>query len=282
ADDLVERLKDGWTQTYFQQGQTLFHAAMQKLENSMQSVREQHEGTEAWMKAPNGKPTNLAENQWLAVRTPEFKQWFGDWSLPAIMEGTPVASVTTQGIPKSGAKLRDLASQWLQQNPIAPIDAITVDGVLRVEVTQTGIQDSFGHTIYTNKLAALHAVQSVIQNGAYLGHMADLEGKAIENYYFSAPVEIDGTRKIVFARVREVEGNPASFYVHEVFTEDEIEKADELTSLLSRRNPLGMQTHAAASRKKGNPSDLYRSIIRNALDVNTASKAVDANGEPPP
>jgi hypothetical protein len=32
-----------------------------------------------FMKAPNGKPTNLNERQWLQVRTKAFKDWFGDW-----------------------------------------------------------------------------------------------------------------------------------------------------------------------------------------------------------
>lgn len=32
-----------------------------------------------FMKAPNGKPTNLTERQWLQVRTKAFKEWFGDW-----------------------------------------------------------------------------------------------------------------------------------------------------------------------------------------------------------
>ena len=32
-----------------------------------------------WMKAPNGKPTKLMERQWVQVRTPSFKKWFGDW-----------------------------------------------------------------------------------------------------------------------------------------------------------------------------------------------------------
>ena len=44
-----------------------------------EAVRKQYEGTEQWMKAPNGKPTNLTEDQWVAVRTPAFKSWFGDW-----------------------------------------------------------------------------------------------------------------------------------------------------------------------------------------------------------
>jgi len=32
-----------------------------------------------YMKAPNGKPTNLNELQWAQVRTQSFKNWFGDW-----------------------------------------------------------------------------------------------------------------------------------------------------------------------------------------------------------
>ena len=32
-----------------------------------------------WMRATNGKPTNLTERQWMQVRTPSFKRWFGDW-----------------------------------------------------------------------------------------------------------------------------------------------------------------------------------------------------------
>ena len=32
-----------------------------------------------WLKAPNGKDTNLTERQWIDVRTSRFKSWFGDW-----------------------------------------------------------------------------------------------------------------------------------------------------------------------------------------------------------
>lgn len=44
-----------------------------------EAVRKQHEGKATWMKAPNGNDTNLNEQQWLQVRTPAFKEWFGDW-----------------------------------------------------------------------------------------------------------------------------------------------------------------------------------------------------------
>lgn len=33
----------------------------------------------SYMKAPNGKKTNLTDKQWVQVRTKTFKNWFGDW-----------------------------------------------------------------------------------------------------------------------------------------------------------------------------------------------------------
>ena len=54
-------------------------AAQQDAQQHMQAVRAKYQGTDQWLKAPNGQPTKLNERQWLQVRTPEFKQWFGDW-----------------------------------------------------------------------------------------------------------------------------------------------------------------------------------------------------------
>jgi hypothetical protein len=48
-------------------------------EESIDKVRKQYENSDQWMKAPNGQSTNLNERQWLQVRTPEFKAWFGNW-----------------------------------------------------------------------------------------------------------------------------------------------------------------------------------------------------------
>ena len=53
--------------------------AQREIESQKEVVRKQYAGTEHWMKAPNGENTNLTEDQWLAVRTPAFKAWFGDW-----------------------------------------------------------------------------------------------------------------------------------------------------------------------------------------------------------
>ena len=44
-----------------------------------EAIKKEAVAAGTFMKAPNGKETNLTEDQWLAVRTAAFKSWFGDW-----------------------------------------------------------------------------------------------------------------------------------------------------------------------------------------------------------
>ena len=44
-----------------------------------QQIIDQAKQNGTYMKAPNGKPTNLTATQWVKVRTQAFKNWFGDW-----------------------------------------------------------------------------------------------------------------------------------------------------------------------------------------------------------
>lgn len=50
-----------------------------RITPEMESIREKAKKDGTFMKAPNGQPTNLTEEQWLMVRTKGFKEWFGDW-----------------------------------------------------------------------------------------------------------------------------------------------------------------------------------------------------------
>lgn len=57
-------------------------AATTGLQYSMgnrQAIIDKAKADGTYLKAPNGQPTKLTEDQWTAVRTPEFKNWFGDW-----------------------------------------------------------------------------------------------------------------------------------------------------------------------------------------------------------
>lgn len=48
-------------------------------EDEANSIVEKAKADGTFMKAPNGKPSNLYERQWAQVRTTSFKNWFGDW-----------------------------------------------------------------------------------------------------------------------------------------------------------------------------------------------------------
>jgi hypothetical protein len=49
----------------------------------MIDIKKEAESNGTFMKAPNGKASNLNESQWTQVRTEAFKKWFGDWESAA-------------------------------------------------------------------------------------------------------------------------------------------------------------------------------------------------------
>lgn len=49
------------------------------IQTELNIIKQKAIANGTFMKAPNGKPTNLTERQWLQVRTKNFKKWFGDW-----------------------------------------------------------------------------------------------------------------------------------------------------------------------------------------------------------
>ena len=65
---------------------SLANGAQHSLEDARASTAEERASIEkeakangTWLKAPNGKDTKLTPEQWVAVRTKAFKEWFGDW-----------------------------------------------------------------------------------------------------------------------------------------------------------------------------------------------------------
>lgn len=71
----IKRTKDGKYEVTVSEPQE----TLESIEKEMQSIKDAAEKNGTFMKAPNGKDTNLTERQWLQVRTKNFKNWFGDW-----------------------------------------------------------------------------------------------------------------------------------------------------------------------------------------------------------
>lgn len=84
TEDILSNLRDAWQGAFFEN--LVRHNIDSMLKDKSAPLARQHEavvekyrGTPQWMKAPNGQPTKLTEQQWIQVRTPSFKAWFGDW-----------------------------------------------------------------------------------------------------------------------------------------------------------------------------------------------------------
>jgi len=108
--------------------------------------------------------------------------------------------------------------------------------------------------------------------------------KSIENYYFDMPKKIDRERKIVFMRAGEIDRKDTcvSFFDHEVFAGDEMEKSDGLVRLFASRGsvPRPMQHSGTVNKKTTSASGFLRILLRDALIVFVGSKTADENGGP--
>lgn len=103
------------------------------------------------------------------------------------------------------------------------------------------------------------AIKSVLEKGVYIGYEKDFNGENIDNHYFAGKVQYGDEDKIIFCRVRETAGDTNRFYVHEVFTDEEIkEEADNAV------------TNVGLPLLIGKP--LYKFILQDVLNVKKNSK----------
>lgn len=218
----------------------------QEGERSLESVPEQETQTEE------------SSGEEVAVGRDEEKLFN---QAKAILEGPPVARVSKKDVPIIDGKIIQSAVDWMKKNPQS--DAQTLIGAIRI--SPDDIDVSFSHTHYPNKLAVLPKLSEILERAAYIGNARDWIRENADNHYFAAPVEIDGEPKIVFIRVISEAGVPSRLHVHEIFTEEEIEKVG---AIYPSQLPLnrGMQPSPSVE-ARGSMSDLYRSLIKGVLDV---------------
>lgn len=138
-------------------------------------------------------------------------------------DGLPQVAALPAGVIRGRTKKEaiEAAKEWVARNAAAPVKTLIGD----VIVNAACIKNSFGHGFSQAKLDAVPAIVPTLENGAYLGALPDKDGKPITNHYFTGRVKLGADEKVIFARVRKAEGDQNRFYVHEIFTEDEIKKA---------------------------------------------------------
>ena len=233
-----------------------------EVETQKETVRKQYTGTAHWMKAPNGEPTNLTEDQWLAVRTPAFKAWFGDWEIANALEfalhGKPVTSLTGREFQSDGVKLTDKVPQWYQAN-FGGVANHPELGAVKLDLE--GVKDSMGHGMGREKAAAYAAVPYIIEHGVVYDRQTNWKQRGYDTSVIVAPIKFAGQDYIGEVVVKRLP-NRQGFYLHEVEIQKKLESAFKTPT-------------------KGGAPQASKLIIVEHLDkVKNCSKIIDENGEP--
>lgn len=238
-----------------------------EAQKQYEEVKSKYMGTPLWMKAPNGKPTNLTEEQWVRVRTPNFKRWFGDWEKEAwakaamdFLERTaPVANLTGQEFQKDGVKLTEKVPAYFKSiGNVAHNDELG-DVVLDLK----GVEDSIAHGVGRLKSAAFMAVPDVIEKGFIFNREENWKERGWNTAVIVAPIKLGEDDYVCEVVVKKVRGQQR-FYLHEV----EIKKTLD-----------GVFKSVA---NNGNASQVSKLILgKHLAEVKgNVSKVVDENGEP--
>jgi hypothetical protein len=226
-----------------------------------------------WMKAPNGKDTKLTETQWVQVRTPLFKEWFGDWEAVAIQQ--QFEAVLADALNNDKIKVNDLQAKMFIRE-VSPEEIAFIKKHSGIDIT--GIR----HEITAKELH--HAIKNHGQVDEAAKHAGNRQ--LTEADIKLIPVILDAPTEI---KVQPHGKNKASIVYGRDFGNGKIEYVERILETSQKKEPrLTMKTvWAVAIGVKPNTSAVYTPrhnsnvLFANGF-VNPAevSKVVDENSEP--
>ena len=233
-----------------------------EAQKQYEEVKSKYVGTPLWMKAPNGKRTNLTEEQWVRVRTPNFKRWFDDWEMLA--EAYPEHEIFDID------EAYKFARGNLQGGEFTSKDGHTATlGRSGIDKMNSGL--ARGKT-GNNRLHALAFanVGKLFENSELLEAEPPRDGDSnIKQYLkFYAPLYMDGRFYVVKITARELYSRNKLY---------SLEGLDIIEESEYRGQPRGSKENSISA----DYSDSVKNFVRKIREVKrNVSKVVDENGEP--
>lgn len=233
-----------------------------EAQKQYEEVKSKYMGTPLWMKAPNGKPTNLTESQWIEVRTPNFKRWFDDWEMLA--EAYPEHEIFDID------EAYKFARGNLQGGEFTSKDGHTATlGRSGIDKMNSGL--ARGKT-GNNRLHALAFanVGKLFENSELLEAEPPRDGDSnIKQYLkFYAPLYMDGGFYVVKITARELYSGNKLY---------SLEGLDIIEESEYRGQPRGSKENSISA----DYSDSVKNFVKKIREVKgNVSKVVDENGEP--
>ena len=249
---------------------TRFQIVGNSLSDEEKKIVETAKANDTYMKAPNGKPTNLSEKQWAQVRTTAFKNWFGDWEKAARIEKlrrSKAVKITEADYEDKYDLTRNSAKQWAKDNIRG--EYMIADTGEKVNVSKVSINEVLSHGERdAAHLKSISSIGKLLHNAIFITETPNAkDNDKYESYrYYIEGVKIDGedyTAKIVVG-VK----NGKTYYDHRL---TKIEKGSLLDSLNGLSNSVAEKQQTSFTGKD--------SKLLSILQTNS-SKVVDENGEP--
>lgn len=231
-----------------------------------------------FMKAPNGKDTNLTEQQWLQVRTKAFKKWFGDWEKTARIEKlkkTKPIEITGEEV-KPSDDLKQYKKNALEYGKKLRGEYTNEDTGESIALTggnsRGGIREILQHDYKdTEHLQSIAAIPQIIEKSIFID---DIPNEDVEKYsgvksfrYYVCGLKI-GNNDYTVKAVVAVQNNGDRYYDHKL---SRIEKG-KLLSIIPTIQKAGIENNLPPS--IGKDKRLFSILQTNS------SKVLDENGEP--
>lgn len=255
-----------------------FQIVGNSLSDEEKKIVETAKANDTYMKAPNGKPTNLSEKQWAQVRTKAFKKWFGDWEKAARIEKVrrSKAVVISGSEYKDKYELnRDSAKEWIKDNLRGEYTIADTEEI--VSLTKVGANKVTSHGM-SNKahLQSIAAIPQLIRNAIFIEERPnEKHNNKYDSYkYYICGLKIGTTDYTVKLTIGVKSGK--KYYDHAL---TEIEKGKLLDRINDQADKKGFTTTGDAPLQSYALSIGKDKRLLSILQTNS-SKVVDENGEP--
>lgn len=278
SDDIAFQIISNGNNEANNDSDTRFQIVGNSLSDEEKKIVETAKANDTYMKAPNGKPTNLSEKQWAQVRTKAFKKWFGDWEKAARIEKVrrSKAVVISGSEYKDKYELnRDSAKEWIKDNLRGEYTIADTEEI--VSLTKVGANKVTSHGM-SNKahLQSIAAIPQLIRNAIFIEERPnEKHNNKYDSYkYYICGLKIGTTDYTVKLTIGVKSGK--KYYDHAL---TEIEKGKLLDRINDQADEKGFTTTGDAPLQSYALSIGKDSKLLSILQTNS-SKVVDENGEP--
>ena len=257
---------------------TRFQIVGNSLSDEEKKIVETAKANDTYMKAPNGKPTNLSEKQWAQVRTKAFKDWFGDWEKAARIEKlrrSKAVKITGEEI-EPNSDLKQYKKNALEYGKNLRGEYTNKDTGETIALTggnsRGGMREILQHDYKDiEHLQSIAAIPQIIEKAIFVDETPNEDAErypGVKSFrYYVCGLKIGNTNYTVKAVVA-VQNNGDRYYDHKLSS---IEKG-KLLSIIPTIQKAGIESNLPPSVGKDKR-------LLSILQTNS-SKVVDENGEP--